>query len=244
MTQAPLPSTTKYWRRPDERQHAVNTIFDRSAKHYDRACDIMSFGTGRGYRREALGRAGVGAGMQVLDVGTGTGLLAQEIAHLVGSTGRVVGLDPSMNMMSAGRRRLGVAFVQGGGERLPFADGRFDFVTMGYALRHVPDLDQAFAEYRRVLRPGGRALLLEITKPRSAIGTGLARGYFGVIVPCLAAIGTRSADAGRLMKFYWDTIAQCVAPEIVLASLHRSGFAAERNVIGGIFSEYTATRVG
>jgi demethylmenaquinone methyltransferase / 2-methoxy-6-polyprenyl-1,4-benzoquinol methylase len=240
---APLPAETRYWTRTDDRQRVVNELFDRSAEHYDRTCGIMSFGSGQGYRRDALHRAGLQPGMHVLDVGTGTGLLAREIVHLLGSSGRVVGLDPSWNMMAAGRRELNLRFVQGLAERLPFPDSRFDFVTMGYALRHVPDLDQAFLEYRRVLKPGGRVLLLEIARPASRLGLALARIYFGMVVPLVTRIGTGSASAAELMRFYWETIAQCVPSEAVLASLERTGFTApDRAVVRGIFSEYTATR--
>ncbi len=243
MNHPPLPAETRYWTRPDDRQRAVNALFDRSAAHYDRACGLMSFGSGQRYRREALRRAGLRPGMRVLDVGTGTGLLAREIVHVLGPSGRVVGLDPSRSMMTAGRRRVNIALVQGLGERLALSDGSFDLVTMGYALRHVPDLDQAFDEYRRVLKPGGRLLLLEITRPASALGLALARIYFGSVVPLVTRIGTGSANAAELMRFYWDTIAQCVPPETVLASLERAGLAApKRTVLYGIFSEYTATR--
>jgi demethylmenaquinone methyltransferase/2-methoxy-6-polyprenyl-1,4-benzoquinol methylase len=242
VNQPPLPSQTKHWARAEDRQRVVNALFDRSAEHYDRACDIMSLGSGRAYRRAALRRAGVREGMTVLDVGTGTGLLAREVVYLLGSSGHVIGIDPSQKMMTAGRNHLVVGLVQGLGERLPFADSCFDFVTMGYALRHVPDLHQTFDEYFRVLKPGGRALLLEITRPTSTVGALLARLYFGSVVPSLARIATRSADAAELMKFYWDTIAQCVAPATVLASLRCAGFAAERTVIYGVFSEYTAER--
>jgi demethylmenaquinone methyltransferase/2-methoxy-6-polyprenyl-1,4-benzoquinol methylase len=239
----PLPAETRYWTRADDRQRVVNGLFDRSAEHYDRACGIMSFGFGQSYRREALDRAGLRPGMHVLDVGTGTGLLAREIVHLLGSPAHVVGLDPSRQMMAAGRRELNIRFVQGLGECLPFPDAHFDVVTMGYALRHVPDLDQTFEEYRRVLKPGGRLLLLEITRPASAVGFALARVYFGIVVPVATRIGTGSANAAELMRFYWETIAQCVPPETVLASLGRAGFAApDRAVLHGIFSEYTATR--
>ncbi len=217
-------------------------MFDRSARHYDRACAIMSLGSGGAYRRAALTRAGVKPGMTLLDVGTGTGLLAREAAWLVGPSGRVVGVDPSFEMMATGRGRGATGLVQGVGELLPFGDARFDVVTMGYALRHVSDLDQTFAEYARVLKPSGTLLLLEITKPASAFGVALTQAYFGTIVPYLAKIGTRSAESSRLMKFYWDTIANCVAPELILESLRRAGFAADRTVIAGIFSEYAATR--
>jgi demethylmenaquinone methyltransferase/2-methoxy-6-polyprenyl-1,4-benzoquinol methylase len=243
MTQSPLPEGSKYWRLTADRQRAVNALFDRAAEHYDRACDLMSFGSGQAYRRDALERGGLRPGMAVLDVGTGTGLLAREIAGLLGSSGRVIGLDPSAKMMTAGGRHLQGRCVQGLGERLPFASSHFDFVTMGYALRHVPDLDLTFREYARVLKPEGRVLLLEITRPASVLGTLLARVYFGGVVPLISRIGTGSADAAKLMRFYWDTIAHCVPPETILASLARSGFTAERTVNNGIFSEYTGRRL-
>ncbi len=244
MAVAPVPTLSEYWSDPSDRQRAVNALFDGGAAHYDWICRAMSFGTGQLYRREALERAGVAAGMTVLDVGTGTGLLAREALGAVRAGGRVVGVDPSPNMMAAGRSTVEMARVRAVGERLPFTERRFDFVTMGYALRHVPDLEQAFQEYRRVLKPGGRVLLLEITAPASRAGRAVTAFYFGKIVPMIARLGTGSADASRMMKFYWDTIVHCVPPAMVLAALQRSGFVdAKRTVMQGIFSEYTATRV-
>jgi demethylmenaquinone methyltransferase / 2-methoxy-6-polyprenyl-1,4-benzoquinol methylase len=181
--------------------------------------------------------------MHVLDVGTGTGLLAREISQIVGAPSLVIGLDPSSQMMIAGRARTGVRLVQGVGEQLPFPDAQFDFITMGYALRHVPDLDQTFEEYRRVLKRDGRILLLEITRPRSAAALALARLYFGTVVPIATRIGTGSVDAAELMRFYWETIATCVPPDTVLASLRRVGLGApSRTVVHAIFSEYSAVR--
>ena len=220
----------------------MTALFDESAEYYDCACDIMSFGSGQRYRREALERAGLRPGMRVLDVGTGTGLLAREIVYIVGSSARVVGLDPSSRMMRAGRQP-GIRLVQGVGEYLPFPDRSFDFVTMGYALRHVPDLDVTFEEYYRVLKPGGRLLLLEITPPTSALGYSLARTYFGTVVPLITRLRTGSASAAELMRFYWATIAQCVPPGAVLDSMRSANLATvERAIVHGIFSEYTATR--
>jgi demethylmenaquinone methyltransferase/2-methoxy-6-polyprenyl-1,4-benzoquinol methylase len=242
MSHPPLPPRPQYWTREEDRQRVVTGMFDRSARHYDRACNVMSLGSGSAYRHAALGRAGLRPRMSVLDVGSGTGLLARAAASVVGPAGKVTAVDPSFEMMTAGPHHGEIGLVQGVGEVLPFAAGVFDFVTIGYALRHVSDLDQMFAEYARVLKPAGRVLILEITKPRSTIGAALARAYFGIVTPCVTRLATGSADASRLMRFYWDTIAHCVPPDVILASLRRAGFSAGRTVVGGVFSEYLATR--
>jgi demethylmenaquinone methyltransferase / 2-methoxy-6-polyprenyl-1,4-benzoquinol methylase len=240
----PLPAETAYWQRAEDRQRVVNGLFDVAATHYDLACTLMSFGSGQRYRREALVRAGLRPGMNVLDVGTGTGLLAREIGRVTGAPHRIVGLDPSSSMLSVYRKAAATSvLVQGIGERLPLADESFDFVTMGYALRHVADLDRAFSEYRRVLKPAGRVLLLEITRPKSTLGLAAARLYFRTLVPLATRIATGSTAAAQLMRFYWDTIQMCVPPESVVASIERVGFVGARHTITfGIFSEYTGVR--
>jgi demethylmenaquinone methyltransferase/2-methoxy-6-polyprenyl-1,4-benzoquinol methylase len=155
----------------------------------------------------------------------------------------VVGLDPTMAMLHAARRTVAVPLVGGLGEMLPFAAGAFDFLTMGYALRHVPDLENAFREYHRVLRPGGRVLLLEITAPASRVGRALCALYLARVVPALTRIATGSADAEALTRYYWDTIVECVPPAVILAALRAAGFSdAQRRTFGPLLSEYVATR--
>jgi demethylmenaquinone methyltransferase/2-methoxy-6-polyprenyl-1,4-benzoquinol methylase len=135
------------------------------------------------------------------------------------------------------------ALVQGLGETLPFRRDCFDFISNGYGLRHVPDLERTFREYWRVLKPGGRILLLEISRPRSRSGLHLTRWYLGKLVPLIARLGTGSQDAAALMKYFWETIAECVSPEVILAALTRSGFReAEHRVVLGILSEYVALK--
>lgn len=242
MSLAPHPTIEGHYREADERQPYVDALFDSAAPHYDWICRVMSLGSGALYRRQALERLGVVPGMAVLDVATGTGLVARAASDLTGGSG-VIGLDPSRGMLEEARRHGAVPLVQARGEALPFPDGRFDALTMGYALRHVADLFGAFREYHRVLRPGGRLLILEISRPASRAGYLLARLYLKRLVPLITRLGTRSASAERLMDYYWDTIERCVAPEAILDALRQSGFAATRRVQGGLLSEYMGTRV-
>jgi demethylmenaquinone methyltransferase/2-methoxy-6-polyprenyl-1,4-benzoquinol methylase len=239
----PHPTLSEYYRTPQERQAVVNGLFDESARYYDWICRVMSAGTGSRYRREVLARAGLVPGMRLLDVATGTGLVAREAVAILGDVRRVVGLDPSAGMLAESRKVVPGRLVQGVGEALPFRDGQFDVLSMGYALRHVPDLERAFREYHRVLRRGGRVVIMEIVRPRSRLGVVALRVLLKHALPLVTRIGTRSARAERLMRYYWDTVFNCVPPEAILDSLRRAGFQGiERHTLGAILTEYVATR--
>ena len=225
-----------------ERRRYVAELFDASATHYDKICRVTSFGSGQSYRREALERAGLEPGMRVLDVATGTGLLAREAAGVVGHSGLVVGVDPSAGMAREARQ-IGQRVVRGLGEALPVMSGGFDFLCMGYGLRHVESLEAAFADCLRVLAPGGRLVILEITQPTSALGGWLTRQYFQRVVPLITHWLTRSSNSERLMRYYWDTIVGFVPPAAVAHALSESGFIdVERRVVRGIFSEYVGRK--
>jgi len=219
----------------------VGKIFDSTAVHYDWINNVMSFGTGVSYRRDALRRAGISKGMRVLDVCTGSGQVSRAAVDLVEDEGWVCGLDASMNMLRASRPFVSTPLVQALAEMLPVADQSFDAITMGYALRHVADLRATFREYHRVLRPGGRILILEFTRPRSRIMYSLSRFYLRKIVPAVARLKGR--DAKLLMEYFWDTIENCVPPETILAALADSGFCSpSRTGQIELFSEYLAIR--
>lgn len=218
-------------------------MFDRSAAAYDWICSTMSFGTGLAHRRTALRRAGFAPGMRLLDVASGTGLVARAALALGCEPATITRLDPSIGMLrnadhSALRGSRGVRAIA---EQLPFPDARFDFVAMGYALRHVADLRATFAEYRRVLVPGGRLLLLEISRPASRAARLAARAWFaGLVVPCARLRGKAAAE---LMQYYWRTIDACVEPPVILEALVAAQFTdAQRATSLGVFSEYTAMR--
>jgi len=189
----PLPA---YYRNEAEHQQFLRRIFDESASDYDRIERILAFGTGPRYRRLALQRAGLAKGAHALDVGIGTGLVAREALALIGPTGRLTGVDPSPAML-AEVKLAGVELVAGRAEALPQPDASHDFISLGYALRHIADVAAAFAEFRRVLRPGGRLLVLEISKPAGRIGTAVLRTYMRGIVPMIARV---VAPTGRIAR--------------------------------------------
>jgi len=221
----------------------VRDLFNRGARHYDRIGTVGFLGTGSLYRRLALQRAGLVKGMRVLDVACGTGAVTREISKIVADPTLVWGADPTPGMLAVAHKGLEAQFVQGRAEELPFENGVFDFLSMGYALRHVADLSVAFREYRRVLRPGGRLLLLEITRPERAWVRFLAWMYFGIALPPLSFLITGSRDASEMMSYYWETIDACVPPHTILGALEQSGFKQiHRRVELGIFSAYGAVR--
>jgi demethylmenaquinone methyltransferase/2-methoxy-6-polyprenyl-1,4-benzoquinol methylase len=237
----PHPLLHDYYGSEGERRRRVVAWFDESAPDYDWVNQAISFGSGVRYRREALVRAGLAAGMSALDVACGTGVLAAHAQEITGRDGLAVGLDPSAGMLRQAavrgvrRRVIGVA------EALPFPDGRFDLLSMGYALRHVADLRATFQEYRRVLKPGGRVLILEITPPASRLRFGLLKLYLGRLVPLMARLGRGGRTSQVLMRYYWETIERCVPPAVILGALEGAGFRnVERSVQMGILSEYTA----
>jgi demethylmenaquinone methyltransferase/2-methoxy-6-polyprenyl-1,4-benzoquinol methylase len=238
---APHPPLTDYYAGEADRAGWVRGLFDRTAPDYDRVERAMAFGSGSWYRRRALSRAGLAPGMRVLDIGTGTGLTAREAATLVGASGSVVGVDPSAGMMELAKVPSRVRFLRGVAEDIPAPPGAADFIAMGYALRHVSDLSVAFREFFRVLAPGGRLCLLEITSPEGAVRRRLLKAYLRGVVPCMARLLGAHCDMPELMRYYWDTIEACATPRAIEESLRAAGFVeVSRHVELGVFFEYRA----
>lgn len=227
------------------RPQFVRHLFDSAAPSYDRIERLIGLGSGPWYRRQALARAGLVEGMSVLDVAVGTGLVAREAIAIAGRASLVKGLDPSPGMLREARRQLGLPAVLGFGERIPLRDASIDFVSMGYALRHLEDLTVTFREFARVLRPGGRACILELTRPANRLGRAVLRAYLKWVVPFFTGVFTRNRDAKLLMRYFWETIQACVPPERILRALHDAGFVrVRRTLVLGLFSEYVGRLPG
>ena len=237
------PRMTTYFANEEERRAMTQAMFDRAAPGYDNAENLTALGSGAWYRREVLRRNGLQEGMSLLDVAAGTGLVTVAGHALVGPQGRVWALDPSPGMLAELRKKVTVRTIEGYAESIPLPDTLVDFVSMGYALRHVGDLNQAFSEYLRVLKPGGRVCIMEISRPRNRLARSFLRFHIAVIVPVLARLTGRHANVKRLWEYYGDTIEAAIEPELILATLRRVGFIdVTCYVTLGVFREYTGRK--
>jgi demethylmenaquinone methyltransferase/2-methoxy-6-polyprenyl-1,4-benzoquinol methylase len=221
----PHPVLPAYYQKAEQRPAFVRDLFNKTAPQYDRINQLFLFNSGAWYRGRALQQAGLRPGMRVLDLATGTGLVAREAIAITGSTANVIGLDMSEGMLAEARRRLDIPLVQGGMECLPLADDSVDFISMGYALRHIGDLAAAFRELHRVLRPGGKLLILEIGRPSTPLRQALVGFYLGRLFPLLCRWKTGREETQTLMRYYWHTIDSCVSPETIVGGLERAGFS-------------------
>lgn len=237
---APHPPLTHFYKDPAQREAYVRDIFDETAPWYDWATWFLSFGSGDWYRREALRRTGLAPGMKLLDLASGTGPVARAAVELTGNPRAIVGVDPSIGMLRSGRTSS--AKVQAPAESLPLRSASVDRISIGFAMRHFADLDVVFRECHRVLRPGGKLLIMEITAPESRIARGFLGIYMGKIAPAIIRLRANARTA-EVFRYYWETTRDCVRPNVILDAMRSAGFReAGRRVELGIFSEYVGTK--
>ena len=191
---------------PERKAAYVNTMFDTIAPRYDLMNRLMTFGMDRGWRQYVVARAAPPGGGSALDVATGTGDIAIALAQRVGPRGTVLATDFSEAMMRPGpgkATKAGVGgivrFMAADALALPFSDATFDCVTTGFAMRNVTDIEHAFREMRRVTKPGGRVVCLEVAKPRFPPVRFLHQSYFNWVVPLLGRIITGHGEAYRYL---------------------------------------------
>lgn len=237
----PHPVLPDYYRTKGEHRQFVRSIFDRTACYYDRINSVFSLGSGKWYRRWMLRMAGLRAGHTLLDVATGTGLVAREAATIT-DISNIIGLDMSAGMLRQCRSKLPIQAVLADAQLLPIAPASVDMLSMGYALRHVQDLRATFSGYLKALKPGGHVLILEIGRADNRIVQFLLRFYLGRVVPLLSGVAA-SQESRTLMAYYWDTIEECVPPARILDTLQSVGFSnVRKHTSFGVFHAYMGER--
>ena len=183
-------------------------MFDRIARRYDLVNTVLSGGTDAGWRRRAARETGLRAGGSALDVACGSGKLTAELARLVGSTGRVVGLDFSPQMLGIARRdHPSIEFREGDALNLPFEAATFDAATIAFGLRNLADPVRGLKEMIRVAQ---RAVVLEFVRPPKGIVGGAYRAYLKTLLP---AIGGAISGDGSAYRYLSDTVDSYLTPE-------------------------------
>lgn len=189
-----------------EKQKLVGQVFTSVARNYDLMNDLMSFGVHRLWKRHFIAVSGVRRGDRVLDLAGGTGDIAALLKPVVGEEGEVIVGDINAAMLGVGRDRLtdrglvaGLRWAQLNAEALPFPDNSFDAITMAFGLRNVTDKDKALADMHRILKPGGRLLVLEFSKVQSPLLSKLYDVHSFQILPRLGRLFANDADSYRYL---------------------------------------------
>lgn len=216
-------------------------MFDRISGFYDPMNSVMTAGLHHQWRDRAVELSRVGAGDRALDVATGTGDLAVKLAERIGPAGEVVGSDFSESMLERARRKTaGVRWEWANAMALPYGDGEFDAATVGFGARNFSDLDRGLAEMARVVRPGGRVVVLEITTPtRPPLSTFFSL-WFDRVVP---AIGRVAGDP-EAYAYLPNSVKRFPGPDALAAAMSQAGLSDIRWILtaGGIIALHVGVR--
>lgn len=234
---------------PDEKTRRVRDVFDSVASRYDLMNDLMSFGVHRLWKRHFVAMAGVRTGHSVLDLAGGTGDIARLIAAKVGVDGRVVVADINDSMLIEGRDRLiddgisgNVHYLQVNAENLPFADDQFHCVTIAFGLRNVTDKGKALSEIFRVLRIGGRLMILEFSHPTVPALQTVYDAYSFKVLPAVGRLVAKDADSYRYLA---ESIRMHPDQPTLLAMLETAGFerCSYHNLTGGVVAIHSGYKL-
>ncbi len=224
----------------EEKQKKVAGVFHSVAAKYDLMNDLMSFGVHRIWKKQTIAKTGVRKGDKVLDLAGGTGDLAYKFCQMVGSQGKVILSDINSSMLEVGKEKLtnkgcvgNIEYVQANAECLPFPDNYFDCITISFGLRNVTDKAKALASMCRVLKPGGRLLVLEFSKPIVPMLSKVYDEYSFKALPFLGKIITQDAES---YKYLAESIRKHPDQETLKQMMYDAGFdnVEYKNMTGGI----------
>jgi demethylmenaquinone methyltransferase/2-methoxy-6-polyprenyl-1,4-benzoquinol methylase len=232
-----------------DKQKRVGGVFSSVASRYDLMNDLMSMGVHRVWKRFAVDLAGVRAGERVLDVAGGTGDLAREFRKAAGPSGFVALADINAEMLGQGRERLAdkgvvdVPLIQANAEQLPFAEGSFDCITIGFGLRNVTDKDKALASMTKALKPGGRLLVLEFSKP---LNVGLSKVYDQYSFKLLPLMGRLVANDADSYRYLAESIRMHPDQDTLKGMMENAGLSRVQvyNLTGGIVAVHRGYNLG
>jgi len=231
-----------------EKTGLVHDVFESVAGNYDLMNDLMSLGVHRAWKREFVAGSGVGTGDEVLDLAGGTGDITALLSKQVGANGKVVLSDINSAMLETGRQRLedrgivgNVSYALANAEELPFGQSKFDAVTMAFGLRNVTDKDAALREIHRVLRTGGRILILEFSEVQPEPLKSLYDAWSFRVLPVLGKLVAGDEDSYRYLA---ESIRQHPPQEELAEMMRAAGFdkVRYRDLSGGIVAIHSGVR--
>ncbi|AEB28277.1 bifunctional demethylmenaquinone methyltransferase/2-methoxy-6-polyprenyl-1,4-benzoquinol methylase UbiE [Francisella hispaniensis] len=224
----------------EEKQKKVAGVFHSVAAKYDLMNDLMSFGIHRIWKKQTIAKSGIRKGDNVLDLAGGTGDLAYKFCQMVGPQGKVILSDINSSMLEIGKEKLtnkgcvgNIEYVQANAECLPFPDNYFDCITISFGLRNVTDKEKALASMCRVLKPGGRLLVLEFSKPIIPLLSKVYDEYSFKALPFLGKIITQDAES---YKYLAESIRKHPDQQTLKQMMYDTGFdnVEYQNMTGGI----------
>lgn len=233
----------------EDKAGRVQQVFDSVSSNYDLMNDVMSLGAHRLWKRFTIEMAGLEEGQKVLDLAGGTGDLARKISPIVGKKGQVILSDINQKMLDKARERLvdsgivgNVEYVQANAEDLPFADNTFDCITMAFGLRNVTDKNQALRSIFRALKPGGKLLVLEFSKPTVKPLEKIYDIYSFKILPLMGKVIADDADSYQYLA---ESIRKHPAQEILKSMMEDAGFSKVDyfNLSAGIVALHRAYKI-
>ena len=233
----------------DDKASMVRGVFDSVAGKYDVMNDLMSFGVHRLWKRFAIELAGVRKGQRILDLASGTGDLADRFAGLVGPEGLVIMSDINAAMLNVGRDRMidrghagNLQYTQINAEKLPVADNSLDLITIAFGLRNVTDKDAALRSMYRALKPGGRALVLEFSKPTNKPLEKLYDAYSFSLLPKMGKLVANDAESYQYLA---ESIRMHPDQETLKGMMETAGFERcdVHNLTGGIVAIHRGFKI-